>query len=187
VVAVPTKSFLKKAPVVATTTEAERDQLHPRKSSFFDEVLPRSCIAAEFGATNKGSNRRSQAQEIGYPKTDGAISLMLLLRLTCDSAPLGSICHQKLCSTIRIVPTNWSCCLASNAAKEPAPLILTVATTASRCVYDNTTQEQLDHREPAQQVKKQAPELISEWAKLDRDKRTRARLHLIEHGSPTGR
>jgi len=42
-------------------------------------------------------------------------------------------------------------CIECN--KGTSTVDLTVAT-ASRCVYDNATQEQLDHRKPAQQVKK---------------------------------
>lgn len=70
-------------------------------------------------------------------------------------------------------------CIECN--KRTSTADLTVAT-ASRWAYDNTTKEQLDHRKPAQQVKKQAPHLIAEWTKLDRDERAKVRLHLIEHG-----
>jgi hypothetical protein len=70
-------------------------------------------------------------------------------------------------------------CLECNKGTSTADLTVAMA---SRWAYDNTPQEQLDHSKLAQQVKKQAPELIDEWTKLDPDERTKARLHLIEYG-----
>jgi hypothetical protein len=70
-------------------------------------------------------------------------------------------------------------CLKCNKGTSTAGL---TAAMASRWAYDNSLQEQIDHGRLAQQVKKQAPELVAEWTKLDSDQRAEARRHLIEHG-----
>jgi hypothetical protein len=56
------------------------------------------------------------------------------------------------------------------------------AAIVSRWVYDSAPQESADHTRLAAQVRKQAPELIAEWTKLDTEQRKEARLHLIKHG-----
>jgi len=70
-------------------------------------------------------------------------------------------------------------CVECNKGTSTADLTVAMA---SRWAYDSALQEQVDHSRLAQQVKKQAPELIAEWTKLDPDQRANARLHLIEHG-----
>jgi hypothetical protein len=70
-------------------------------------------------------------------------------------------------------------CVECNKGTSTADLTVAMA---SRWAYDSPLQEQVDHSRLAQQVKKQAPELIAEWTKLDPDQLANARLHLIEHG-----
>jgi hypothetical protein len=52
----------------------------------------------------------------------------------------------------------------------------------SRWNYHSHAQERTDHTKLAAQIKKQAPELVAEWMKLDTDDRAKARRHLLKHG-----
>jgi hypothetical protein len=56
------------------------------------------------------------------------------------------------------------------------------AAVVSRWAYDSGPQERTDHSRLAVQVRKQAPDLIAEWTKMDPEERAKARLHLIKHG-----
>jgi hypothetical protein len=56
------------------------------------------------------------------------------------------------------------------------------AAMVSRWNYDSHPQELLDHAKFAARVRKQAPELMAEWTKLDQAKWGDARLHLIKQG-----
>jgi len=70
-------------------------------------------------------------------------------------------------------------CLECNKGTSTADLAVAMV---SRWAYDSTPQEQVDHRKLAQQVKKQAPELVAEWTKLDTGQTANARRHLIGYG-----
>jgi len=54
----------------------------------------------------------------------------------------------------------------------------------SRWSYDSGPQERLDHSKLAGRMRRQAPELVAEWTKLDRAETEKARLHLINSGVP---
>ena len=55
----------------------------------------------------------------------------------------------------------------------------------SRWNYDNSPQEQHDHRRLAAQARKQAPELIAEWTKqMTPSDRIKAMTHLEQYGVP---
>jgi hypothetical protein len=56
------------------------------------------------------------------------------------------------------------------------------AAVLSRWDYNSSPQEREDHRRLVARVRRQAPELVAEWTKLDPQGRAKARLHLIEHG-----
>ena len=70
-------------------------------------------------------------------------------------------------------------CLECNKGTSTADLTVAMA---SRWAYDSTLQENIDHHRLANQAKKQAPEIVAEWLKLDPEQRAGARRHLIEHG-----
>jgi hypothetical protein len=71
-------------------------------------------------------------------------------------------------------------CAECNGGTSTADLTIALV---SRWDYNNTSQEQLDHKRLAHQAKKQAPELLAEWTKFRTDsQRMNARLHLIKHG-----
>jgi hypothetical protein len=70
-------------------------------------------------------------------------------------------------------------CEACNSGTSTADL---VASIVSRWAHNSTTQENLDHARLAARVRKQAPELISEWTKFGPGARERGRLHLTRHG-----
>lgn len=72
-------------------------------------------------------------------------------------------------------------CDVCNGATSTADLTVAMV---SRWRYDSGPQERLDHSKLAARMRRQAPELMGEWTKLDRTEAEKARLHLINSGVP---
>jgi hypothetical protein len=70
-------------------------------------------------------------------------------------------------------------CIECNKGTSTADLTVAMA---SRWAYDNSLQEQADHRMLARRVKRQAPELVEEWTTSDPVQRAKARLRLVDQG-----
>jgi hypothetical protein len=96
---------------------------------------------------------------------------------TRDHMPPRSLFDQSYRPDRLVMPA----CDVCNAATSTADLTVAMV---SRWRYDSGPQERLDHSKLAARMRRQAPELVAEWTKLDRTEAEKARLHLINSGVP---